>query len=271
MDGSKRTSTKNTSYRIGLKVASPSISRQIIGVEDAYHRSGREHKGEGFLVPAPGAVPISSPAPPSTVSTIRRAPKSIVVRALPAATSCSPRRRGRAEPDTRAVVTNGADVEVLPPRKLIATIGDQLATYGPRAPQTVAAAARRRPSLVDLLKTRFPMSTRANCAGPRRIDKPFECAGIRWSSTPTRLPRTCSASTLGHGPASQQRCRRSSCRQPPLLTSRRRSTVWTTAAEAPISATSRIGSIATPRQAERIRRSVSSGSCCGRASGTGVR
>ena len=47
---------KNTSYRIGLKVASPSVSRQIIGVEDAYHiESGRNHKGVGFLVPAPGA------------------------------------------------------------------------------------------------------------------------------------------------------------------------------------------------------------------------
>ena len=50
---------KNTSYRIGLKVASPSVSRQIIGVEDAYHiESGKEHKGMGFLVPAPGATPI---------------------------------------------------------------------------------------------------------------------------------------------------------------------------------------------------------------------
>ena len=51
---------KNTSYRIGLKVASPAVSRQIIGVEDAYHiESGKEHKGVGFLVPAPGAAPIS--------------------------------------------------------------------------------------------------------------------------------------------------------------------------------------------------------------------
>ncbi|MBV8862078.1 MAG: type VII secretion protein EccCa, partial [Mycobacterium sp.] len=50
---------KNTSYRIGLKVANPSVSRQIIGVEDAYHiESGKEHKGVGFLVPAPGAAPI---------------------------------------------------------------------------------------------------------------------------------------------------------------------------------------------------------------------
>lgn len=40
---------KNTAYRIGLKVASPSVSRQIIGVEDAYHiESGKEHKGVGF-------------------------------------------------------------------------------------------------------------------------------------------------------------------------------------------------------------------------------
>ena len=50
---------KNTSYRIGLKVASAGVSRQIIGVEDAYHiESGKEHKGVGFLVPAPGAAPI---------------------------------------------------------------------------------------------------------------------------------------------------------------------------------------------------------------------
>ena len=43
---------KNTSYRIGLKVASPAVSRQIIGVEDAFHiEAGPEHKGEGY----PGA------------------------------------------------------------------------------------------------------------------------------------------------------------------------------------------------------------------------
>jgi len=36
-----------------------SVSRQIIGVEDAYHvESGKEHKGIGFLVPAPGAAPV---------------------------------------------------------------------------------------------------------------------------------------------------------------------------------------------------------------------
>lgn len=89
---------KNTSYRIGLKVASPSISRQIIGVEDAYHiESGREHKGEGFLVPAPGAVPVKFRStyvdgiydPP-------RAEKSIVVRPSAAAAVHCVARRARA-------------------------------------------------------------------------------------------------------------------------------------------------------------------------------
>ena len=76
---------KNTSYRIGLKVASPSISRQIIGVEDAYHiESGREHKGEGFLVPAPGAVPIKFRS--TYVDGIYEPPRidtSVVVHAVP--------------------------------------------------------------------------------------------------------------------------------------------------------------------------------------------
>ena len=76
---------KNTSYRIGLKVASPSVSRQIIGVEDAYHiESGKEHKGVGFLVPAPGATPIKFRStyvdgiydPPQTA-------KALVVQSIP--------------------------------------------------------------------------------------------------------------------------------------------------------------------------------------------
>ncbi|BDY29112.1 type VII secretion protein EccCa [Mycolicibacterium mageritense] len=164
---------KNTSYRIGLKVASPSISRQIIGVEDAYHiESGREHKGEGFLVPAPGAVPIKFRStyvdgiydPP-------RAEKSIVVRALPQPQLFTA-SRVEPEPDT-VIVTNGADVEVLPPRKLIATIGDQLATYGPRAPKLWLPPLDEAIPLVDLLarsdvdagQLRWPLG---------EIDKPFE-------------------------------------------------------------------------------------------------
>ncbi|PQP40710.1 type VII secretion protein EccCa [Mycolicibacterium austroafricanum] len=126
---------KNTSYRIGLKVASPAVSRQIIGVEDAYHiESGREHKGEGFLVPAPGALPIKFRS--TYVDGIYEPPRvdrSIVVHAIPkpqlfSAGWVDP------EPDT-VIVDDGADVEVLPPRKLITTIGEQLAQYGPRAPQ----------------------------------------------------------------------------------------------------------------------------------------
>ncbi len=126
---------KNTSYRIGLKVASPSVSRQIIGVEDAYHvESGKEHKGIGFLVPAPGAAPVKFRStyvdgiydPPKTT-------KALVVQSVP-----EPKLFTAAivEQDHGAVISGGEDDEFAgPPRKLIATIGDQLARYGPRAPQ----------------------------------------------------------------------------------------------------------------------------------------
>ncbi|MBU8808096.1 type VII secretion protein EccCa [Mycolicibacterium goodii] len=164
---------KNTSYRIGLKVASPSISRQIIGVEDAYHiESGREHKGEGFLVPAPGAVPIKFRStyvdgiydPP-------RAERSIVVRALPQPQLFT---AGRVEPEPDTVIATG-DVEVhtAPPRKLIATIGDQLAAYGPKAPQLWLPPLEEPVALADVLagvdvepgELRWPLG---------EIDKPFE-------------------------------------------------------------------------------------------------
>ncbi|MDT5115703.1 MAG: segregation ATPase FtsK/SpoIIIE, family [Mycobacterium sp.] len=126
---------KNTSYRIGLKVASASVSRQIIGVDDAYHiESGKEHKGIGFLVPAPGAAPIKFRStyvdgiyePPQTA-------KTLVVHSVPQPKLFT---AGRVEPDQGTVIT-GADEQDLagPPRKLIATIGEQLAGYGPRAPQ----------------------------------------------------------------------------------------------------------------------------------------
>ena len=126
---------KNTSYRIGLKVASASVSRQIIGVDDAYHiESGKEHKGVGFLVPAPGAAPIKFRS--TYVDGIYEPPqaaKALVVHSVPQPKLFT---AGRVEPDQGTVIT-GADQEELagPPRKLIATIGDQLARYGPRAPQ----------------------------------------------------------------------------------------------------------------------------------------
>ncbi|OBI47018.1 type VII secretion protein EccC [Mycobacterium kyorinense] len=164
---------KNTSYRIGLKVASPAVSRQIIGVEDAYHiESGKEHKGVGFLVPAPGAAPIKFRStyvdgiydPP-------RAAKTLVVHAVP-----EPKLfpAGRVEPDQNTVIASSDDDEQTgPPRKLIATIGDQLARYGPRAPELWL------PPLDDPI----PLSTvLARAAVPQRqwrwplgeIDKPFE-------------------------------------------------------------------------------------------------
>ncbi|MCI4676654.1 type VII secretion protein EccCa [Candidatus Mycolicibacterium alkanivorans] len=165
---------KNTSYRIGLKVASPSVSRQIIGVEDAYHiEAGREHKGVGFLVPAPGAEPIKFRStyvdgiydPPHR-------PRSIVVPADP-----RPQIFTAAEvdvdQDTMMVSGDDCDTTVGPARKLIATIGDQLAAYGPRAPRLWLPPLDEAIPLADVLaragvtegRGRWPLG---------EIDRPFE-------------------------------------------------------------------------------------------------
>jgi type VII secretion protein EccCa/type VII secretion protein EccCb len=126
---------KNTSYRIALKVASPAVSRQIIGVEDAFHiEAGPEHKGEGYLVPAPGAPPVKFRStyvdgiydPP-------RAEKSVVLQSRPTPQLFT---AGHVEAPTDTVaVTEPAVHEDRPPRKLVATIGAQLAHYGPKAPR----------------------------------------------------------------------------------------------------------------------------------------
>jgi DNA segregation ATPase FtsK/SpoIIIE, S-DNA-T family len=164
---------KNTSYRIGLKVASPAVSRQIIGVEDAYHiESGKEHKGMGFLVPAPGAAPIKFRS--TYVDGIYDPPqraKTLVVHSVPEPKLFT---AGRVEPDQNTVIVgDGEEESVSPPRKLIATIGDQLARYGPRAPELWL------PPLDDPI----PLSTvLARAAVPQgqwrwplgEIDKPFE-------------------------------------------------------------------------------------------------
>lgn len=164
---------KNTSYRIGLKVASPAVSRQIIGVEDAYHiESGKEHKGVGFLVPAPGAAPIKFRS--TYVDGIYDPPqaaKTLVVHSAPEPKLFS---AGRVEPDQETVIT-GADEEepTGPPRKLIATIGDQLARYGPRAPELWL------PPLDEPIPLRSVLARAAIPQGQWRwplgeIDKPFE-------------------------------------------------------------------------------------------------
>ncbi|MGB8387169.1 type VII secretion protein EccCa, partial [Mycobacterium sp.] len=125
---------KNTSYRIGLKVASSSVSRQIIGVEDAYHiESGKEHKGEGFLVPAPGATPIKFRS--TYVDGIYEPPKTAKIMVMPSIPEPKLFTAGRVEPDPETVIVGGEEEPPGPPRKLIATIGEQLARYGPRAPQ----------------------------------------------------------------------------------------------------------------------------------------
>jgi S-DNA-T family DNA segregation ATPase FtsK/SpoIIIE len=126
---------KNTSYRIGLKVASSSVSRQIIGVEDAYHiESGKEHKGVGFLVPAPGATPIKFRS--TYVDGIYDPPQTAKARVVQSVPEPKLFTAGAVEPDQDTVISGAGDEETAgPPRKLIATIGEQLARYGPRAPQ----------------------------------------------------------------------------------------------------------------------------------------
>ncbi|CAN5190760.1 type VII secretion system ESX-3 FtsK/SpoIIIE family ATPase EccC3 [soil metagenome] len=127
---------KNTSYRIGLKVASPSVSRQIIGVEDAYHiESGKEHKGTAFLVPAPGAEPIKFRStyvdgiyePPRT-------PTSFVVPMVPMVPEPRLFTAGTVDGGQDVVIVDEEDGPLGPPKKLIATIGDQLSHFGPPAP-----------------------------------------------------------------------------------------------------------------------------------------
>jgi type VII secretion protein EccCa/type VII secretion protein EccCb len=163
---------KNTSYRIGLKVASPSISRQIIGVEDAYHiEAGPEHKGEGFLVPTPGAVPVKFRStyvdgiydPP-------RAEKSIVVHAIPQPQLFS---AGYVAPTPDTVIVTDAVPDTRAPRKLVSTIGEQLAHYGPQAPHLWLAPLDEPIQLSELVAgTDIPVGHGRWVLG--EIDRPFQ-------------------------------------------------------------------------------------------------
>ncbi|HET9875945.1 MAG TPA: type VII secretion protein EccCb, partial [Mycobacterium sp.] len=164
---------KNTSYRIGLKVASASVSRQIIGVEDAYHiESGKEHKGEGFLVPAPGAAPIKfrstyvdgiyDPPQESRTVVMHSAPEPKLFTAGPVSS----------DQDT-VVAADTDDESVGPPRKLIATIGDQLAHYGPHAPQLWLPPLDE-PIPLSAVLARAGIGERQLRWPLGEIDKPFE-------------------------------------------------------------------------------------------------
>lgn len=128
----------NTQYRIGLKVASESISRRVIGNADAYHiPAGKNAKGTGYFLRAPGAEPVKYRGfmlpdryePPTTIN------RKVI--------TSSPRARlftaGRVEPDADTVIEEEVAAESViegPPRSLVLTVGPQLATaYGKRPPQ----------------------------------------------------------------------------------------------------------------------------------------
>ena len=163
---------KNTSYRIGLKVASASVSRQIIGVEDAYHiESGKEHKGEGFLVPAPGAAPIKFRS--TYVDGIYDPPRqsrAVVMHALPEPKLFT---AGAVDAGQETTILEAEEEILGPPRKLIATIGEQLANYGPQAPalwlppldDPIPLAATLADAGIGERALRWPLG---------QIDKPFE-------------------------------------------------------------------------------------------------
>ncbi|MGY4712629.1 type VII secretion protein EccCb, partial [Mycolicibacterium sp. CBM1] len=164
---------KNTSYRIGLKVASPAASRQIIGVEDAYHvESGKEHKGIGFLVPAPGAAPIKFRS--TYVDGIYDPPRPVTSYVVPALPEPVRFTAGPATLDEEVVLLAADDhVPAGPPRKLVATIGDQLAHYGPTAPRLWLPPLDEPVALTEVLddaavparQWRWPLG---------QIDRPFD-------------------------------------------------------------------------------------------------
>lgn len=163
---------KNTSYRIGLKVASPAVSRQIIGVEDAFHiEAGPDHKGEGYLVPTPGAMPVKFRS--TYVDGIYDPPrveKSVVVQSLPAPQLFT---AGHVEaPADTVTVVEPAAHEDRPPRKLVATIGDQLSHYGPKAPRLWLPPLDE-PIPLDELLARADVSEREWRWPLGEIDRPF--------------------------------------------------------------------------------------------------
>jgi len=163
---------KNTSYRIGLKVASPAVSRQIIGVEDAFHiEAGPDHKGEGYLQPTPGAMPVKFRS--TYVDGIYDPPRverSVVVQSVPVPQLFTAGHVD-APADTVAVVEPAAH-EDRAPRKLVATIGDQLSHYGPKAPRLWLPPLDE-PIPLDELLSRADVAEREWRWPLGEIDRPF--------------------------------------------------------------------------------------------------
>ncbi|HLR99574.1 MAG TPA: type VII secretion protein EccCa [Mycolicibacillus parakoreensis] len=127
----------NTQYRFGLKVASPSISRRVIGTEDAYHiPDGKQYKGTGFFVRAPGAEPTKFRG---FLLPDRYEPPVLVDRTVIAA---RPRVRVftaaevRRDDDTviEEIIDDDAGL-VGPPRSLVLTVGLQLAAAWGKEPE----------------------------------------------------------------------------------------------------------------------------------------
>ena len=158
----------NTQYRIGLKVASDQISRRVIGTGDAFHiADGKNAKGTGYFVRAPGAEPVrfrgfllpSRYEPPTTVN--RR-----VISAHPRARVFT---AGRVEPDPDTVIEEEVAAESViqgPPRSLVLTVGPQLSSaYGERPPQLWSPPLDDPITLDSLL--------RQAAAAPRRSGGPW--------------------------------------------------------------------------------------------------
>lgn len=167
---------KNTSYRIGLKVASPSISRQIIGSEDAYRiGAGKDNKGVGFFVSAPGAQPVKFRS--TYVDKMYEAPvqeSQVVVDAQPEVQLFT----NSLVPEIEDIVIHhGEEVRKLPPTKLVALIGDQLRKYGPTAPRLWLPPLDT-PIPLDAILTKWELGKNG---GPNplawpigEIDRPFD-------------------------------------------------------------------------------------------------
>ncbi|EFV14687.2 type VII secretion protein EccC [Segniliparus rugosus] len=161
---------KNTSYRIGLKVASAAASRQVIGVEDAYHiESGKEHKGVGYFVPSPGAIPVKFRA--SYVDGVYEPPRAATVTAPYAVAEPKRFTAAFAQPDQAEVPATVEDIApITKARKLISVIGEQLAELGPKAPELWLAPLDTPISLGGLLE-RVPAEPLRWPIG--EIDRPF--------------------------------------------------------------------------------------------------
>lgn len=128
----------NTQYRIGLKVASAAISRQVIGNEEAFHLAGgKDVKGTGFYVSAPGAEPVRFRGfriPPGVYTPPTTIDRRII--------TADPRVRlftaERVEPDDDQIIEEvheGESAIAGPAKTLVLTIGEQLdKAYGKPLP-----------------------------------------------------------------------------------------------------------------------------------------